>query len=142
MAHLLLADTSVWIDHLRRGDADLSQALNDGRVLGHPMVTGEIAMGSLRDRAEILDALQRLAALIGGDGAARRDGCGTTALRLKIGLRQRDCRVHGLREGRVPRAAVLDRAVFHAALARGEPDVAGAAQRAQERGIFHLLRAG
>jgi predicted nucleic acid-binding protein len=60
MAHLLLADTSVWIDHLRRGDADLSQALNDGRVLGHPMVTGEIAMGSLRDRAEILDALQRL----------------------------------------------------------------------------------
>jgi predicted nucleic acid-binding protein len=60
MVHLLLADTSVWIDHLRRGDADLSQALNDGRVLGHPMVTGEIAMGSLRDRAEILDALQRL----------------------------------------------------------------------------------
>lgn len=60
MSARLLADTSVWIDHLRRGDAELSQALNNGRVLGHPMITGEIAMGSLRNRGEILDALQRL----------------------------------------------------------------------------------
>ena len=57
---MLLVDTGIWIDHIRRLDPDLARALSAGQVLGHPFVTGEIAMGSLRDRALILDALERL----------------------------------------------------------------------------------
>lgn len=57
---LLLVDTGIWIDHLRGGDAALSHALLQGRVLGHSMVTGEIAMGSLADRSGVLGLMQRL----------------------------------------------------------------------------------
>lgn len=56
----LLVDTSIWIDHLRRGEEMLRQLLLQGRVLGHPMITGEIALGSLADRASILRLLQNL----------------------------------------------------------------------------------
>ncbi|MBY0283137.1 MAG: VapC toxin family PIN domain ribonuclease [Sphingomonas sp.] len=57
---VLLVDTGVWIDHLRRGDATLGHLLMQGRVLGHAMVTGEIAMGSLANRPTVLGALQQL----------------------------------------------------------------------------------
>ena len=57
---MILVDTSVWIDHFRRTDPTLVELLNDGRVLGHPFVTGELALGNLRNRDEILDALQGL----------------------------------------------------------------------------------
>lgn len=57
---LLLADTGVWIDHLRGARHDLRPALLAGRVLGHALVTGEIAMGSLGDRAGILGLLGHL----------------------------------------------------------------------------------
>jgi len=57
---LILVDTSVWIDHLRHGDAILTGLLERGRVLGHPFVLGEIATGSLRQRAIILEALRGL----------------------------------------------------------------------------------
>jgi predicted nucleic acid-binding protein len=57
---LILVDTSVWIDHLRHGDAILTGLLERGRVLGHPFVLGEIATGSLRQRAIILGALRGL----------------------------------------------------------------------------------
>ena len=53
-------DTSVWIDHLRKGDARLARLLNDGRVLCHPFVIGELACGNLKNRCEILDALKEL----------------------------------------------------------------------------------
>lgn len=66
---MLLVDSGVWIDHLRAGDAKLGEALGTGRVLGHAFVTGEIAMGGLKGRAEVLDLLARLPqAKIAGDG--------------------------------------------------------------------------
>ena len=55
-------DTSVWFDHLRRGDAGLVALLERSAVLMHPFVVGEIACGSLRDRASILELLQDLPA--------------------------------------------------------------------------------
>lgn len=58
--NLLLVDTSVWIDHLRRSDATLAAALQSSRVLMHPWIVGEIAMGTLKNRAGILGALQTL----------------------------------------------------------------------------------
>lgn len=57
---MILVDTSVWIDHLRHRDLLLTGYLDAGRVLGHPFVVGELAMGGLRQRERILTALQDL----------------------------------------------------------------------------------
>ncbi len=57
---MILVDTSVWVDHLRRGDAQLAELLERGTVLGHPFVVGEIACGKLTDRGAILGLLQHL----------------------------------------------------------------------------------
>ena len=57
---MILVDTSVWIDHLRSASAILSELLGDGEVLGHPFVLGEVALGNLRRRGEILRMLRRL----------------------------------------------------------------------------------
>lgn len=56
---MVLADTSVWIDHLRRGEPQLRQALDAERVLMHPLVLGELACGNLRNRREVLDLFGR-----------------------------------------------------------------------------------
>lgn len=57
---MILVDTSVWIDHLRTGDPELVVLLQNGRVLGHPWVTAELALGHLGRRVEILGLLQHL----------------------------------------------------------------------------------
>ena len=57
---MILVDTSVWVDHLRGGDAALAAQLEAGTVLCHPFVVGEIACGSLSDRGAILALLQHL----------------------------------------------------------------------------------
>lgn len=57
---MILADTSVWIDHLRVGDRALRDSLDRGRVLRHPFVTGELALGHLKQREIVLHALRRL----------------------------------------------------------------------------------
>ncbi len=56
----MLVDTSVWVDHLRRGDPALSALLNREEVECHPFIIGELACGSLRRRAEVLSLLERL----------------------------------------------------------------------------------
>lgn len=55
---MILVDTSVWIDHLRAGDEQLTQWLGAGQVLAHPFVIGELALGNLRNRDTVLSALQ------------------------------------------------------------------------------------
>jgi len=57
---LILVDTSVWVDHLRAHDAQLATLLERSAVVMHPFVLGEIACGSLADRALILELLQGL----------------------------------------------------------------------------------
>jgi predicted nucleic acid-binding protein len=57
---VVLADTSVWVEHLRRGDARLSALLVAGDILCHPMIVGELACGHIRRRAEILGLLAAL----------------------------------------------------------------------------------
>ena len=57
---MILVDTSIWIDHLRAGDETLVRLLDVGRVLAHPFVTGELALGNLRNRDAVLGALQDL----------------------------------------------------------------------------------
>ncbi|HEX5228569.1 MAG TPA: type II toxin-antitoxin system VapC family toxin [Bryobacteraceae bacterium] len=56
---MILADTSVWVDHFRNGNNRLSQALMDGLVLMHPFVIGEIACGNLRSRSKVLADLEQ-----------------------------------------------------------------------------------
>lgn len=57
---MILVDTSIWVDHLRSGDLELGRLLQDGRVLAHPWVTGELALGHLSQRDEILGLLHNL----------------------------------------------------------------------------------
>ncbi|MDP1549800.1 MAG: type II toxin-antitoxin system VapC family toxin [Nitrosomonas sp.] len=57
---MILADTSVWINHLRHNDPHLVHLLTENNVLGHPFVRGELALGNLRQRKEILTALDNL----------------------------------------------------------------------------------
>lgn len=57
---MIIVDTSVWVDHLRRGDASLAALLDDGRVLSHPLVIGEIACGVLGNRTVTLELLRNL----------------------------------------------------------------------------------
>lgn len=57
---MVLVDTSVWVSHLRDRNSELACLLNDGRVLCHPFIVGELACGNLKDRTAILNFLQLL----------------------------------------------------------------------------------
>ena len=57
---MIIVDTSVWIDHLRSGNQRLSRLLDRGQVLAHPWVIGELALGNLQRRVEILRLLDGL----------------------------------------------------------------------------------
>ena len=57
---MVLADTSVWIDHFRKGNERLRKLLIEGSILCHPFVLGELACGNLRNRDEILTMLSAL----------------------------------------------------------------------------------
>ena len=65
---MILVDTAIWVDHLRVGDADLVALLENRRVLGHPWVAGELALGQLSAREELLSLLADLPqAQVAGD---------------------------------------------------------------------------
>ena len=51
---MILADTSIWIDHFRGGDNELIKIIGDDLLLCHPAIIGELALGSLRDRTSVL----------------------------------------------------------------------------------------
>jgi len=57
---MILVDTSVWVRHLREGNPDLERLLDNGEVMCHPFIIGELACGNLRNRNEILSLLQLL----------------------------------------------------------------------------------
>ena len=57
---MILVDTSVWIDHLRRGNRVLAGFLSEAVVLIHPFIAGELACGNLKNRTELLRYLNAL----------------------------------------------------------------------------------
>ena len=57
---MILVDTSVWVEHLRAGEAQLSALLERSLVVMHPMVLGELACGNLKDRQTLLDLWRNL----------------------------------------------------------------------------------
>ena len=69
---MILVDTSVWVEHLRRGLPRLATLLQEGKVLIHSWVIGELACGNLRNRADVLELLQGLpAAVVASDQEVR-----------------------------------------------------------------------
>lgn len=60
----VLADTSVWVDHLRTRNSTLAALLDEGLVASHPFVIGELACGNLRNRREILALLGDLPSFV------------------------------------------------------------------------------
>jgi len=57
---MILVDTTVWIDHLRRGNKLLSDLLNQNRVVTHPLILGELSLGNLSKRNTILGLIRNL----------------------------------------------------------------------------------
>jgi predicted nucleic acid-binding protein len=57
---LILADTSIWIDHLGSGNKEMRRHLNQGHIVIHPFIIAELALGSLRERAKTLALLDLL----------------------------------------------------------------------------------
>lgn len=56
----ILADTNVWIDFFRTGDALLSEILEQDFLACHEVVIGELASGNLPDRKQTIKDLQLL----------------------------------------------------------------------------------
>lgn len=59
---MIIVDTSVWIDHIRRPIEPLRDLLLAGEVRHHPFVTGEIMLGSVASRDRVVAGLAMLPA--------------------------------------------------------------------------------
>ena len=57
---MILADTSVWVDHFRKRDTELYQQLRSNNIYIHPFVVTELALGNLPDRLKTIASLDRL----------------------------------------------------------------------------------
>jgi predicted nucleic acid-binding protein len=57
---MILADTSVWVDHLRNRNPDMEQRLGSGQIAMHPFIVAEIALGSLKNRRQRLEDMESL----------------------------------------------------------------------------------
>jgi hypothetical protein len=57
---VILADTSIWVDHFRSGNSELQRQLGNRQIAMHPFIVAELALGSLRDRAMTLAYLDLL----------------------------------------------------------------------------------
>jgi predicted nucleic acid-binding protein len=57
---MVLVDTSVWIDHLRKADRQLQDLLRAAEVLTHSLVIGELACGNLGKRPSTLALFRSL----------------------------------------------------------------------------------
>jgi predicted nucleic acid-binding protein len=57
---VILADTSVWIDHLHHSNPELQERIDRGRIVMHPFIVAEIALGSLRNRRKTFELMEAL----------------------------------------------------------------------------------
>jgi predicted nucleic acid-binding protein len=57
---VILADSSVWIDHFRKPEELLPQLIGQGMLYIHPFVICELALGSVPDRGRLIAYLQSL----------------------------------------------------------------------------------
>ncbi len=57
---MVLADTSICIDHFRRRHLRLAQFLERGEVAMHPFIVGELLLGHVSGMAQMIDDLNAL----------------------------------------------------------------------------------
>ncbi len=57
---MILADTSVWVDHFRKRDAALYEQLQRNDISTHPFIVTELVLGNLPDRQNAIASLDRL----------------------------------------------------------------------------------
>ena len=57
---MIIVDTPVWVHHFRKSNEELGELLDDGDIMIHPFVIGELALGQLRNRAEIISLMEKL----------------------------------------------------------------------------------
>lgn len=57
---MILVDTSIWVSHLRHSNSRLQKLLNEGKVVSHPFIIGELACGNISNRTEIISLMQSL----------------------------------------------------------------------------------
>jgi predicted nucleic acid-binding protein len=57
---VILADTSVWVDHLNRTDEKFAALLDRDLVVGHAFVLGEVSLGNLRQRTDVIEMFRAL----------------------------------------------------------------------------------
>jgi hypothetical protein len=60
---MILADTSIWVDHFRKRDSELVRQLHGSNVSIHPFVATELALGNLPDRQKTIAYLELLPAV-------------------------------------------------------------------------------
>ena len=79
---MILVDTSVWVDHLHRGDSLVAELLEQGVVAMHSLVLGELACANLKKRQETLSIL---AALPGASVATHSEALDLIEMRKLMG---------------------------------------------------------
>ena len=57
---MILADTTIWIDHFRSENKEMRRQLDARNIAIHPFIVAELALGSLRDRLRTLASLDFL----------------------------------------------------------------------------------
>lgn len=57
---MILADTSVWVDHFRKRDAELYRQLQRNNISIHPFIVTELVLGNLPNRRKTLGCLDLL----------------------------------------------------------------------------------
>jgi predicted nucleic acid-binding protein len=56
----VVVDSNIWVHHWRARNSLLMAMVEDGEVWTHPLIIGELSMGTLRDRDRTLWDLTRL----------------------------------------------------------------------------------
>lgn len=51
---MILADTSIWVEHLRKRLTEMEAFLNNGQIVMHPFIAAELSLGSLQNRSKRL----------------------------------------------------------------------------------------
>ncbi|MBN1961551.1 MAG: VapC toxin family PIN domain ribonuclease [Deltaproteobacteria bacterium] len=57
---MIIVDTSIWVEHFRRRHKTLVTLLEEDQVLIHPFIIGELSLGGLIHRDELINLLQQL----------------------------------------------------------------------------------
>jgi len=99
---MILVDTTVWIDHLRKSEPGLQNLLENTQVATHSLVRLELALGSIANRETVLAELAKLPQAPVAD---------TDDLFHLVGARKLERRGIGVTDLHLLASALLDRSI-------------------------------